>query len=596
MKSSRLMGLIALCCLFALGSFNASAACKVDNLVDIPVTMTGMQPIVEATFEGKAVRLMADSGAFFGIVHGTTAAHYKLKMSQAPMGMYVRGATGTANFSVGTVHDFGLAGLKLNHVPFLVIDNDLPESIDGVLGQNVLGLADIEYDLSGGLLRIMRPHDCADVFLGYWAPASQINVIELDRGSSDETSTTGIGYVNGNKIKILFDTGAESSFLSLEAAARAGVKPDDPGVVPGGTVHGGGHRHPESWIAPFSVFRMGKEEIRHTHLRIADLDLGDADMVLGADYFLSHHVYVANSQKKIYVSYTGGAVFNLTTGFAEKSATPSTAATTTVAADGVTPLDAEGFARRSAASVSRRDFAAALSDLNQACSLAPKEAKYLVQRSRVYFSMGKHAESIGDLDRALALRPDDYDTQLLRADTRRRDGKTDEGLADVQAVDKAVAQADPIRFEIGEAYLAADQFAQAVAQFDQWIPAHSTDSRLGSALNARCWARALWGRELEQAADDCNGALKRAQKGDSLYAAAIDSRAMVRLRQGDCASAIHDYNEALAVAPDSAWSLFGRGICRLRKGDATNGNADLAAARALSGGIDARARKFGIAP
>jgi hypothetical protein len=35
-------------------------------------------------------------------------------------------------------------------------------------------------------------------------------------------------------------------------------------------------------------------------------------MPLGTDYFLSHHIYVANSQRKLYFTYNGGPVFNLT--------------------------------------------------------------------------------------------------------------------------------------------------------------------------------------------------------------------------------------------------------------------------------------------
>jgi len=41
-------------------------------------------------------------------------------------------------------------------------------------------------------------------------------------------------------------------------------------------------------------------------------DLPDADMLLGSDFFVSHHVFVANSQHKLYVTYNGGPVFNLT--------------------------------------------------------------------------------------------------------------------------------------------------------------------------------------------------------------------------------------------------------------------------------------------
>jgi hypothetical protein len=38
----------------------------------------------------------------------------------------------------------------------------------------------------------------------------------------------------------------------------------------------------------------------------------DVDMLIGADFFLSHRIYVANSQRKLYFTYNGGPVFNLT--------------------------------------------------------------------------------------------------------------------------------------------------------------------------------------------------------------------------------------------------------------------------------------------
>jgi hypothetical protein len=35
------------------------------------------------------------------------------------------------------------------------------------------------------------------------------------------------------------------------------------------------------------------------------------DMVLGADFFLTHRIYVANNQQKMYFTYNGGPVFDL---------------------------------------------------------------------------------------------------------------------------------------------------------------------------------------------------------------------------------------------------------------------------------------------
>ncbi len=78
--------------------------------------------------------------------------------------------------------------------------------------------------------------------------------------------------------------------LSLKAAERAGVKPDSPGVVDAGYGQGIGGHWSKQYIAPFASFKIGDgEEIKNARLRISDVDLGDADMLIGADFFVSHH-------------------------------------------------------------------------------------------------------------------------------------------------------------------------------------------------------------------------------------------------------------------------------------------------------------------
>ena len=69
----------------------------------------------------------------------------------------------------------------------------------------------------------------------------------------------------------------------------------------------------KNYIATASSFKIGDgEEIQNARLRIADTDLPGADMLLGSDFFVSHHIFVANSQRKLYLTYNGGPVFNLT--------------------------------------------------------------------------------------------------------------------------------------------------------------------------------------------------------------------------------------------------------------------------------------------
>jgi len=59
-------------------------------------------------------------------------------------------------------------------------------------------------------------------------------------------------------------------------------------------------------------------------------------------------------------------------------------------------------------------------------------------------------------------------------------------------------------------------------------------------------------------------------------------------------SAIDDYNEALRIDPKLASSLYGRGLAKLKKGDATGANADIAAARAIEANIVGEFARYGV--
>ena len=54
---------------------------------------------------------------------------------------------------------------------------------------------------------------------------------------------------------------------------------------------------------------------------------------------------------------------------------------------------------------------------------------------------------------------------------------------------------------------------------------------------------------------------------------------------GEWDSAIDDYSSALQLDPKLASSLYGRGLAKLKKGDITGGNADVAAAKEIDSNI-----------
>ena len=77
----------------------------------------------------------------------------------------------------------------------------------------------------------------------------------------------------------------------------------------------------------------------------------------------------------------------------------------------------------------------------------------------------------------------------------------------------------------------------------------------------------------------------------------LDSRGLTYLKMGQWDSAIDDYddyNEALRIDPKLASSLYGRGLAKLKKGDATGANADIAAARAIEANIVGEFARYGV--
>jgi tetratricopeptide (TPR) repeat protein/predicted aspartyl protease len=602
------------------------AACKLGRVAEFPITMTGMRPLTTAQINGHDVEFTIDSGMFFSMLSSASASELDLKTHRAPFGFYVTGVNGNASVSVATVKVFTLAGVPLHDVDFLVGGSDISGSV-GLLGQNVLHLGDAEYDLGQGVIRLMKAEDCRKGFLAYWVkPNEPYSEMDIEPTSRERFHTVGRAFLNGAEIRVLFDTGAGVSILSLQAAARAGIKPDSPGVVPAGESGGLGRGTFATYIAPFSSFKIGEEEIKNTRLRIGGIQLPNADMLIGPDFFLSHRIYVANSQHKLYFTYNGGPVFNLS---GTKHATPptgpgsspnpaaepssSSAATAESAANGSpTPgssatesasssatsvgADAADLSRRAQALAARHDFEHALTDLDRACQLAPDNADYVYQRGMVHLELRQDALALADFDRAIKLKPGAADALIARARLKFKAGDKVGAGADLDAADAALPKETNMRLMLAGGYEQLDLLEPATKQFDFWMASHSEDLRFPEALNGRCWVKALRGVDLQGALKDCDAALRRAKKASAFYAKASDSRGLVFLRLGNYDKSIADYDASLKINPKDAWSLYGRGVDKTHLSKTTEGQADMDAAMRIWPKVVEEFKQHGIAP
>jgi len=572
------------------------ARCQL-KAIDLPVKIVGTRAIATVDINGTKVPLLVDSGATFSTLTDATAAQLNLSMHALPVDFHVSGLLGRVQARLTTVDHLKLGNGDLPDMDFIVGGNELDAGAMGLLGRNIIAAFDTEYDLAHGMIRLVKPNDeCANTNMAYWAGKTPVSVVKMLLKRSE--SPTAINQVkteaefapeiqadvllNGHRVTATFDSGATTT-VSLGAAHAVGVKDED--MKASGALAGAGRGKTTAWTASFDSVELGGERVRNNRLLVADFNSNDEHMLLGSDFFLSHHIYVSQKQARIYFTYNGGPVFALNTD--APAAAASGAAVASASAD---KLTGDEFARRGAASLTRGDVAAALSDLDQACALEPANAGFLTVRAAAHQARNERDAALADLDAALRLDPTLADARMHRAQMHRGQAGRDLAEQDLAALDKSLPTQANLRASMAQLYVDIGMPAQALSQWNQWMDAHPHDLGLERAYNGRCRARFELGIELDKALDDCDEAVGADSK-NPVYAS---NRGWVYLRLGKPQKALADFDQALALKPGAAWPLYGRGQAHLGLGQTALARADLAAARQAQPDIDTAVKRTGM--
>lgn len=593
-------GLLALATLCCADQASAQGKCKAINYGTIPVEMVGGRATTMVKINGKDTRFIIDTGAFYNTMPRATADTLGLHLEMAPQGFYISGLGGSSGAWLTHVKQFGILGATLPNIEFIVGGSDMGM---GLLGAPLLDLFDLDTDLAAGKMTIIKPTGCGNAVMAYWSP-SNYNEAKLlsPEGSYDRKSRVTV-LVNGKPVKALLDTGAHTA-ITRKAAQRVGIdmsKAEASGE--GGGI--GSHRY-QTWVARVDSYSIGTETIQNSKMRVMDSDIGDGsnpdEMLLGADFFLSHHIFIANSQRKIYFTYNGGRVSQLDRQGAVNAPVAESAGS------GDELKTAQDYGLRGQAKLERSEVAGGIADLTRAIAMAPdapSSAVFYYARARGRMSGEKQVEgqaarvsaiavdaALADLDMALRLAPDTPDPLVMRARLRLMHGERDLARGDVDTLVKVVPAGGPQVETLAGLLIATDQPARALPLLDDWVRLHPEDGRMGEMLNTRCWARGLANTALEGAVEDCRKAIKRSGENPAI----LDSQALVELRLGHNQAALDGYTKALAKQPDMAWARYGMAVARLRLGQVEQGKAQLAAVKASDPGIVTQAARFGLTP
>ncbi len=577
----------------APASAPAGASCHI-SAASISVTIDNLRPLVNGEINGSPVRFLADTGAAFSLLPNATAVAFHLPISPAPMDLRMTGLGGSFRPSVARVQNLQIEGVALHNVEFLVGGTDADFNDVGILGQNFWHIDDLELDFGHGALRFDKTSGCGRRILAYWArPGDAVIVLDLI-GSSRSTSSAIVPVlINGVRMRAELDTGASTSVLTFAAARRAGIDPNGPDVTSRGVGLGVGHRGVTSRVARVNLVDIGGERVEHTRLGLVDDLLPDVDMLLGEDFFLSHRVYIARDQGKVYATYEGGPVFNLGGSSVATTARPEAAsetrASTGKVADALGSDNSQSLGLKAAAELSRLEFEAAIADFSRALALEPRDADFLLGRGEAYARSRRPGAALADLDAALSLTPDDIEARLTRAGLRIGLGELTKARDDLDSAAALMPEAANTRLELAELYNQADAPRRAMASELSWARAHADDARSPIAQGVYCRASAVSGTQLLLGLKACDHAVKASPKAPGT----LTWRGVIRLRLGDAERAAADLSDAADLAPKSAIARYCLGLADQRL-NLPRAGQDLAAGLALDPGLADWAKRHGL--
>lgn len=234
---------------------------------------------------------------------------------------------------------------------------------------------------------------------------------------------------------------------------------------------------------------------------------------------------------------------------------------------------AEALSGRAVAYHAQRDYPHAIADYEEGLRLDPNAVWAHAGLGASHSAAGDYQQAVTELDIALNLAENELGGAGPQSDEYAR----------------RIHRIGRILLERGGAYENLRNDAHALADYREGMRRVPQEPDLGNAL---CWLLAIRGESLDEARRACDRSLRIRPD----HAPTLDSRALVGLKQHRFQDAWNDYDAAVRLQPRGPSWLYGRGIAALRLGRTAEGRTDIAAAQAMSHGIDQYYVELGVRP
>jgi predicted aspartyl protease len=279
----------------------AATGCSAKRIGEISVATLNGVPFVTLLANGVPVTLLLDTGAERTVLTPASAQRVGAQPPRVEFDRRLRGIGGTLPIREVELQRFTIGGVPIPWRRIAVAPTTLPTlffgPLDGVLGADALSYFNVDIDLSRHRMILHDQPPCRDV-----APDWAEPYVGIATGRSAAEHLFFPVRLDGREIIAIIDTGARISTLTSKAALALGVSD---AVLSGDrsiTVRGAAGELVAARIHRFSRVEVAGDAIRDPELIVANLNLRDADLVLGFDFISSRRVWLSYGSRRIFLS------------------------------------------------------------------------------------------------------------------------------------------------------------------------------------------------------------------------------------------------------------------------------------------------------
>ena len=293
----------------ALGSMTATAetravGCGTSRIGEITVATLHNAPIVTLSANGSPITLLLDTGAEWTILTPAAAKRVGAQTPRIEFQRQMRGIGGSLATNEVELRDFAAGGVAIPWRRVRVATVNMPSvfsgPLDGVLGADTLSSFDIDLDLPHHRIVFYGKQSCPTAAPAWAEPYA---TIPARRSFSNHLSFTAL--LDGRQIDTFIDSGAQLSVLSRRAAAALGVTEAALARDRTTVTLGAAAERLNSHLHQFSRMEVGSELVHNPILIVADVNLRDADLILGVDFIASRRVWLSYGSQQIFLSHRG---------------------------------------------------------------------------------------------------------------------------------------------------------------------------------------------------------------------------------------------------------------------------------------------------